>query len=109
MFDARGGRRRVSTETRRALGTTEFYAYVATVVGVLIAAAIVDDEDDAGGGGDAFGADRAWLYVVILTAAYMLARGWAKSGSREPYWEDQDEGSDDRDRNVAASARREVG
>ena len=58
-------------------------AYVVAVIGVLIAAAMVD-ESDAGG----FGAQQAWLYVSILTVGYMLSRGLAKSGSREPYTED---------------------
>lgn len=47
---------------------------------MLIAAAMVD-EKNAGG----FGASQAWLYVTILTLGYMLSRGLAKSGSREPY------------------------
>ena len=50
------------------------------MVGVLIAAAVVD-EANAGG----FGAQQAWLYVTILTVGYMVSRGLAKSGSREPY------------------------
>lgn len=72
--------RRLSTETKASFKTTEFFAYLAAVVGVLIAAAAVD-EANAGG----FGASQAWLYVTILTAGYMLSRGLAKSGSREPY------------------------
>ena len=75
--------RRVSTETKASFKTTEFFAYVAAVVGVLIAAGVVD-ENNAGG----FGAKQAWLYVTILTVGYMLSRGFAKSGSREPYTTD---------------------
>jgi hypothetical protein len=26
-----------------------------------------------------------WLYATILTVGYMISRGLAKSGSREPY------------------------
>jgi hypothetical protein len=78
------GRRRLSTETRRAFQTTEFFAYLAAVAGVLIAAWLID-EDSAG---DVFRADKAWALVAGLTAAYILGRGLAKSGSREPYWED---------------------
>ncbi len=73
-------RRRESTETKSALKTTELIAFVAAVVGVLIASAIVD-QNDAGG----LGARQAWLYVTILTVGYMLSRGFAKSGSRDPY------------------------
>jgi hypothetical protein len=72
--------RRLSTETKAAFKTTEFFAFVAVLVGVLIAAAVID-ETDAGG----FGARQAWLYVTILTVGYMLSRGLAKSGSQEPY------------------------
>jgi hypothetical protein len=74
---------RKSTETKSALKTTELLAFVAAVAGVLIAAAIVD-EGDAGG----LGAKQAWLYVTILTVGYMVSRGLAKSGSRDPYTDD---------------------
>jgi hypothetical protein len=75
--------RRASTETKASFKTTEFFAYLAAVIGVLIAAGVVD-ENNAGG----FGAKQAWLYVTILTVGYMLSRGLAKSGSREPYTTD---------------------
>ena len=65
-------------------GTDEFIAYVAMVAGVLIAAAVVDEAD---GGG--LGAKQAWLYVTILTVGYMVSRGLAKAGSRQPYDEDR--------------------
>jgi hypothetical protein len=54
------------------------------VVGVLIAAGVVD-ETNAGG----FGARQAWLYATILTVGDMVGRGFAKSGSREPYSADE--------------------
>jgi hypothetical protein len=76
---------RRSTETKAAFKTTELMAYVAATVGVLIAALIVD-QSDAGG----LGAKQAWLYVTILTVGYMVSRGLAKSGSRDPYTEDPD-------------------
>ena len=50
---------------------------------ILIAAAMVDD-GDAG----SLGAKQAWLYVTILTVGYMVSRGLAKSGSRDPYTDD---------------------
>jgi hypothetical protein len=53
------------------------------VGGVLMAAGVVD-ESNAGG----FGAMQAWLYVTILTVGYMVSRGFAKSGSSEPYTTD---------------------
>ncbi len=71
---------RKSTETKAAFKTTELMAFVGMVLAVLIAALIVD-ENDAGG----MGAKQAWLYVTILTVGYMVSRGLAKSGSRDPY------------------------
>ncbi|HVI37661.1 MAG TPA: hypothetical protein VM684_15620 [Gaiellales bacterium] len=75
--------RRLSTETKAAFKTTEFFAYIAVLIGVLVAAGLVD-ETNAGG----FGARQAWLYATILTVGYMISRGLAKAGSREPYWSD---------------------
>ena len=72
--------RRLATETKASFKTTEFMAFVAMVIGVLIAALIVDDGGDGG-----FGADQAWLYVTILTVGYMVSRGLAKAGSPQPY------------------------
>ncbi|GGW13110.1 hypothetical protein GCM10010501_15340 [Streptomyces libani subsp. rufus] len=74
--------RRLSTETKAAFKTTEFFAYIAAVVAVLIASMVVGDDD---GHADYFRADKAWLYIVVLTVGYMLSRGLAKSGSRDPY------------------------
>jgi hypothetical protein len=77
-------RRRVA-ETKAAFKTTEFIAYVVMVVGVLIASLVVDGNGngDNGAAGDYFRADRAWLYIVLLTIGYMVSRGLAKSGSRD--------------------------
>ncbi|AYN43183.1 hypothetical protein D9753_34685 [Streptomyces dangxiongensis] len=74
--------RRLSTETKAAFKTTEFFAYIAAVVAVLIASMVVGDDD---GHVDYFRADKAWLYIVTLTVGYMISRGLAKSGSRDPY------------------------
>ena len=76
--------RRLTTETKAAFKTTEFVAFVTVLVGVLIAAAVVD-QSDAGG----LGAKQAWLYATILTVGYMVSRGLAKAGSREPYSDDR--------------------
>jgi hypothetical protein len=77
--------RRLSTETKAAFKTTEFFAYVVVLAGVLIAGAIVDNAD-AGG----YGARQVWLYATILTVGYMVSRGLAKAGSRDPYWAEAD-------------------
>jgi hypothetical protein len=77
-------RRRRSTETKASFKTTEFFAYLAAVAAVLIAAGLVDNANDGG-----LGAKQAWLYVTHLTVGYMVSRGLAKAGSREPYTEDR--------------------
>ena len=75
-------RRRLATETKSAFKTTEFWIYAAAVAAVLIASRVVGSGTHHG---DYFRADRAWLYIVILTVGYLLSRGFAKSGSRQPY------------------------
>ena len=57
--------------------TAELIAYVAAVLGVLIASAVVDTSD--------FGAQEAWFYITLLTIGYLVSRGLAKSGSRDFY------------------------
>ena len=78
--DARPARR-VSSETKPSLRTTELAVYVLAVLGVLIASAVVDSGD--------FGAQEAWQYVTWLTIGYLLSRGLAKSGSRNFNDDDQ--------------------
>jgi hypothetical protein len=72
-------RRRVATETKHASKTTEFYAMVAAIAGILIACWWIGRND----GADFFKADRAWLYITIVASAYMVSRGLAKSGSHD--------------------------
>ena len=74
--------RRLVTETKAAFKTTEFFAYVAVLAGILLAGLLVDNA------GDGFGASKVWLYATILTVGYMISRGLAKSGSREPFSDD---------------------
>src|SRR5215212_5124455 len=75
--------RRLATETKASFKTTEFFAFFAVLAGIVIAAGVVDESNTGG-----FGARQAWLYVTILTVGYMVSRGIAKSGSREPYTTD---------------------
>jgi hypothetical protein len=83
---------RLTTETKHSLKTTEFWAMVVIIVGILIASAIVGQGDGNGNANvDAFPAVRAWLYVAIVGVGYMVSRGLAKAGSREPYWADEDD------------------
>ena len=81
---------RLTTETKHAFKTTEFWSFVAVAAGILIAAQMIGDGDGTAAG-DAFPAQRAWLYIAIVAAAYMISRGLAKAGSREPYWAGQDD------------------
>jgi hypothetical protein len=67
--------RRVSTETKAAVKTTELIAFAVVAIATLVASQIVDG----------FDAQHAWLYVAILTVGYMISRGLAKSGSRDFY------------------------
>jgi hypothetical protein len=73
---------RRSTETKASFKTTELMAYIAAVIGVLIASAAVGATHAHV---DYFRADKAWFYIVLLTIGYVVSRGLAKSGSREHY------------------------
>jgi hypothetical protein len=84
--------RRLSTETKSAFKTTEFWVMVAVVVAILVSAQSISGGDTAPGT-DSFVAKQAWLYVAIVAVGYMISRGLAKSGSREPYDEDRDDRS----------------
>ena len=66
--------RRPYAETKPFFMTSEFLAFLAGVGGVLIAAAVADN----------FDAPRAWLIAGFITAAYIVSRGIAKAGSRDP-------------------------
>jgi hypothetical protein len=80
---------RLTSETKHATKTTEFYAMVAIIAGILVASWIVGQGDGNGNSNvDAFPAVRAWLYVAIVGVGYMISRGLAKSGSSDPYWSD---------------------
>ena len=83
---------RLSTETKHSTKTTEFYAMIAIIAGILIASWIVGQGDGNGNADvDAFPAVRAWLYVAIVGVGYMVSRGLAKAGSRDPYWSTGDD------------------
>lgn len=85
--------RRVSTETKSSWKTTEFWIYVLVVVGIFIASQTVGSDSGAANGGNAtdyFRADKAWLYIVLVTIGYLFSRGLAKSGSRDFYDVDSD-------------------
>ena len=84
--------RRLATETKAAFKTTEFWAMLGLIAAILVSAAVINGGDN---GTDEFIARQAWLYVAILGGAYFISRGLAKSGSRDPYWDDPNAGTDD--------------
>jgi hypothetical protein len=74
---------RLSTETKASFKTSELAVYVVTFVLILIAGNSIEGHE---GGTDYFAGDKVWLYITLLTIGYMVSRGLAKSGSRDPYW-----------------------
>lgn len=73
MAGARSG-----NETKHALKTTEFWIYLASIAGVMIAAQAVGTTANHG---DYFRADKAWWFITLLTIGYLASRGLAKAGS----------------------------
>ncbi|MEY2476710.1 MAG: hypothetical protein QOG87_2025 [Actinomycetota bacterium] len=69
-----------STETRKSFRTTEFIAFVVITALTLLSAYTQDG----------FDIDQAWTLVAVITSFYMLSRGIAKAGSREPRYDDGD-------------------
>jgi hypothetical protein len=69
-----------STETKSFSKTSEFFVFVAVVAGILIASMLVDES---------FGADPAWRYITFAAVGYMISRGLAKAGARDPYRADR--------------------
>jgi hypothetical protein len=82
--------RRLTTETKQAFKTTEFWGMVGVIAAILVSAAVIKGGDT--GGTDEFIARQAWLYVAIVAGAYFIGRGLAKSGSRDPYTESVENG-----------------
>ena len=76
------GAQRLTTETKAFFKTSEFWTYLAMVVAILIAGNSIEGQE---GDSDFFAADKVWLYITILTVGYLLSRGIAKSGVRDPY------------------------
>ena len=64
-----------STETKASTKTSEFFVYLVAAAAVLIASLVVDG----------FNATEGWMFFTFLSIGYMVSRGLAKSGSREPY------------------------
>jgi hypothetical protein len=64
-----------STETKASTKTSEFVVYLIAAAAILIASFVVDG----------FNATEGWMFFTFLSIGYMISRGLAKSGSREPY------------------------
>lgn len=83
-LDLRGGtqprprpvERRRFTEAKEGFKTSEMYVMLAFVAAVLIAT-YADN--------DSLAHQDGWLYAGIAVAAYVVSRGLAKLGVREPY------------------------
>jgi hypothetical protein len=73
---------RRATETKASFKTTEFFVYIAVLVGLFVAGAVTKAGSN---GNDVFGAHQVWLYATILSIGYIVSRGLAKAGSRERY------------------------
>jgi hypothetical protein len=71
--------RRTFTETKAGFKTTEFLFAVVAIAGILIAT-YVDDAD--------LGVNEGWKYATWVAVAYIISRGLAKLGTREPYTDD---------------------
>lgn len=77
------GQRRTFTETKAGFKTTEFVLAIAAIVALIVATYVGDADLDATDG---------WKYASWVAAAYIVSRGLAKLGTREPHTEavDQD-------------------
>ena len=74
-----GSERRSFTETKLGLKTTEFMLTIAMIVALVVAVYVGDADLDAADG---------WRYASWVAAAYIVSRGLAKLGTREPYTDD---------------------
>ena len=68
-----------TTETKASTKTSEFFVYLVAAAAILIASFVVDG----------FNATEGWMFFTFLSIGYMISRGLAKSGSREPYRADR--------------------
>ena len=73
--------RRTFTETRLGLKTSEFLVALAAIVAVLVATYADGD--------DTLTQNDGWRYAAFIAVAYLISRGLAKVGMREPYSEDR--------------------
>lgn len=70
------------TEAKNGFKTSEMYVALGLMAAILIAAYVNDN--------DSLGHSQGWLYASIVGAAYIISRGLAKLGVREPERETSD-------------------
>lgn len=70
---------RTFTETKAGFKTTEFMLAIAAIVALIVATYVADAD---------LGANEGWRYASWIVAAYLVSRGLAKLGTREPYGDD---------------------
>ncbi|HEX2577505.1 MAG TPA: hypothetical protein VHK88_14225 [Aquihabitans sp.] len=70
------------TETKAGPKTTEFMLALLFAVAAVVAAYLNNS--------DSLSRDDGWRYASIAIAAYVISRGLAKLGVREPYTDDND-------------------
>jgi hypothetical protein len=71
---------RTFTETKLGIKTSEFVMMLIFVVGVIVAAYASN--------ADALSREDGWRFASFVAAAYIVSRGLAKLGTREPYERD---------------------
>jgi hypothetical protein len=64
------------TETKTFFRTSEFWVFILLAVAVVLAAYV--------SGEDSISREDGWRFATALGVGYMVARGLAKAGSREP-------------------------
>ena len=69
------------TETRPFFVTSEFLVYVLLLMGLAITA----------GSSESVDARFFWEWATLASIAYMLSRGFAKSGSRSRAWDPRED------------------
>jgi hypothetical protein len=74
------GERRTFTETKLGFKTSEFLVALAAMVAVLVATYADGD--------DTLTQNDGWRYAAWIAVAYIVSRGLAKLGVREPYTDD---------------------
>ena len=80
-YEPRRSVRQTFTESKAGVKTTEFWVMIVFVAGVLLST--YADQDT-------LARRDGWFFAALAVGAYILSRGLAKLGSREPYTEDRD-------------------